>query len=143
MADGQTKAGEKAASSATLRIFFPFRGKEPRSDENYDYSHLLAEVARKLREHPAARVRIMGHTDGVGESRVNHPLSLARAESVKSRLIALGVGEERLSTEGAGKDKPIATNDTEDGRAQSPGRVRVVSAAFARAARQSSVRSRT
>lgn len=100
------------------RIFFPFRGTEPRSDENYDYTHVLAEVARKLNEHLTATVRIVGHTDNVGESGMNQKLALARAESVKSLLVALGVAGERLTAEGAGMDEPIATNRTEDGRAR-------------------------
>ena len=100
------------------RIFFPFREKEPRSDEDYDFSGPLEEVARILRENPTVRVRVVGHTDNVGELGTNQALSLSRAEAVKARLVALRIAEARLFPEGAGMDAPIATNLTEDGRAR-------------------------
>lgn len=81
---------------------------------------LLEQVAKVLNGHPELRhVRIEGHTDKVGSADYNRQLSAARALAVKTFLIELGhVEGARLSTRGFGFDKPIASNDTEEGRAQ-------------------------
>lgn len=101
-----------------LRIYFSFGDKLPRSDANYDFSITLDEAARILRDNPTARVRVVGHTDNVGELRTNEALALARAEAVKALLVARGIAEDRLVAEGAGMSAPIATNVTAEGRAR-------------------------
>ncbi len=62
--------------------------------------------------------RIVGHTDSQGDEQSNRILSQQRAESVMAYLIGKGIDPERLSTEGAGETDPIASNDTEAGRAR-------------------------
>lgn len=100
------------------RIHFPFGSKDPRHDANYDAGPTLDDVAAHLRANPAQKVRIVGHTDDVGEAPVNARLSLARAEAVRAQLEARGIGADRLLVEGGGSSAPIATNATEDGRAR-------------------------
>lgn len=71
-----------------------------------------------LAENPQLRIRIIGHTDNVGSDQFNLKLSQGRAESVKEALVKRGVDPERIETLGMGKRQPIASNDTEEGRAQ-------------------------
>lgn len=78
---------------------------------------LLEEIAQALRDHPAIRVRIEGHTDSVGSDRANLRLSQARAESVRRFLISRGVEATRLVAVGRGEEVPLDDNSTEAGRA--------------------------
>jgi outer membrane protein OmpA-like peptidoglycan-associated protein len=78
----------------------------------------LVEVVDLLQSEPDKKIRIEGHTDGVGEASANLKLSQARAESVLATLVSLGVDASRVSTVGMGEDFPIATNDTPEGRSK-------------------------
>ncbi len=78
---------------------------------------VLNDVAGVLREYDQTVVEVAGHTDSVGSDEVNQRLSEQRAEAVAQYLAAQGVQRERLITVGAGKRYPIASNDTEAGRA--------------------------
>ena len=62
--------------------------------------------------------RLEGHTDNVGDAAANLKLSQDRANAIKILLIAGGIDTARLSTDGYGQDRPIDTNDTEEGRAK-------------------------
>ena len=62
-------------------------------------------------------VTVAGHTDNTGSQDVNQPLSLSRAKAVMDYLIVKGVEANRLSSVGYGADKPVASNETKDGRA--------------------------
>jgi len=78
---------------------------------------VLNDVAGVLREYNQTVVEVAGHTDSVGSDEVNQRLSEQRAEAVAQYLAAQGVQRERLITVGGGKRYPIASNDTEAGRA--------------------------
>jgi len=81
--------------------------------------HILDEVVDIMLKHPEVkRVKVEGHTDAVGEAEYNQLLSDNRAQAVIDYLIEHGVEEERLESIGHGEDLPIATNETEEGRAQ-------------------------
>jgi outer membrane protein OmpA-like peptidoglycan-associated protein len=78
---------------------------------------LLDEIAKVLKDHPEiTRVVVEGHTDATGSPRRNRTLSKQRAEAVVRALIKRGVIKERLRSEGFGPDRPIDSNDTEEGR---------------------------
>ena len=77
----------------------------------------LRRVARSLQEHPEVRVEISGHTDITGPPALNQRLSRDRAEAVRRFVIELGVDPSRIATVWYGPAKPIASNDTVDGRA--------------------------
>ena len=71
-----------------------------------------------LKAYPLAVVRLEGHTDNVGDAAANLKLSQDRASTIKSLLISGGIDTARLSTDGFGQDRPIDTNDTDEGRAK-------------------------
>lgn len=76
---------------------------------------VLDEIARNL--DPKVRVTVVGHTDSSGSEALNNPLSLDRAEAVRSYLGQHGVAGGRVSVEGRGEREPVASNNTETGRA--------------------------
>lgn len=78
----------------------------------------LTRVARDLVANPTVNIEVIGHTDWIGSNEYNMRLSRARAESVKNFLIARGVAAERIATAWFGEERPIATNETDAGRAQ-------------------------
>lgn len=77
----------------------------------------LNNVASTLREYNQTIVEVSGHTDSIGTDAVNQRLSEQRAASVGNYLTGQGVQRERLEIVGFGKTRPIASNDTESGRA--------------------------
>ena len=62
------------------------------------------------------QVRLAGHTDNIGQTKDNERLSRARAEAVKQQLVAFGCNSDDISAIGYGESRPIAENDTEEGR---------------------------
>jgi outer membrane protein OmpA-like peptidoglycan-associated protein len=80
--------------------------------------NVIKEVAAALQKQPALKLRIEGHTDSTGDAAKNLDLSKRRAESVKGALVKLGISPDRLTTEGFGQTKPLAPNDTPQGRAE-------------------------
>lgn len=79
---------------------------------------VLDRFAATMNEHAVTTIQIVGHTDSTGSDAVNNPLSVARAQSTRDRLVARGVAAQRIAIEGRGEREPIASNDTEAGRAQ-------------------------
>ena len=80
---------------------------------------VLRDVARQLVENPQFRVQISGHTDNRGSRAANLRLSLARARTVETFLIANGVPQTQVrAAKGFGPDVPIAPNKTAAGRAK-------------------------
>lgn len=86
------------------------------SDITSQSEKTLNKALKVLNKYPAIEVEIQGHTDNVGNRDNNLALSQKRAESVKNWLVSKGIAESRLSTKGYGPDKPIATNDTPEGK---------------------------
>ena len=79
---------------------------------------VLEPFATELRGDPNARVAIVGHTDSTGSTAVNNPLSFDRANSVRDYLVARGVPSVQVQTNGRGEAEPVASNDSESGRAR-------------------------
>jgi OmpA-OmpF porin, OOP family len=79
---------------------------------------LLDVAAEQLNANPDVRVRVVGHTDAVGDDAYNQRLSERRAAAVVDYLGKAGVGRTRLEPSGAGESQPVASNDSADGRAQ-------------------------
>ncbi len=79
---------------------------------------ILTQAFNTLNENADIEVEIQGHTDNRGGRALNTRLSLARAEAVKAYLVRKGIAASRITTKGFGPDKPVATNDTAEGRQQ-------------------------
>jgi outer membrane protein OmpA-like peptidoglycan-associated protein len=88
------------------------------ADLKIDSEPVLDRLANLLQDRPEIRIEIHGHTDNTGTPAQNQVLSEARARAVIVSLITRGISAERLSSEGFGESKPIASNKTEEGRAQ-------------------------
>jgi outer membrane protein OmpA-like peptidoglycan-associated protein len=78
----------------------------------------LVEVVDLLQSEPDKLIRIEGHTDSTGNEEANLRISQQRADAVLEALVSLGVEADRVTSIGMGQDFPIASNDTEEGRAQ-------------------------
>lgn len=79
---------------------------------------VLREVASLLKKNASWRMQIEGHTDNVGAKDANLKLSQQRGEAVRAWLVTNGVVGARLVAKGYGDSKPVAGNDTEEGRAK-------------------------
>lgn len=78
----------------------------------------LEKIIRFMNENPKIKIEISGHTDNVGAADYNRQLSLRRATSVYNYLIRHGIDAQRVRYKGFGDDKPVASNDSEEGRAR-------------------------
>jgi len=90
------------------------------SSSNIDSSSLdeLNRLAEIMNEDAELRLIIRGHTDNTGDSNANLELSIDRANAVKNFLVENGVAAERIAAFGYGETRPIASNETEEGREQ-------------------------
>jgi OOP family OmpA-OmpF porin len=79
---------------------------------------ILDQMASVLVKMPGKTVEIIGHTDNAGSRASNIALSQARADAVKGYLVTKGVAPRSMATMGVGPDQPIASNNTDDGRAR-------------------------
>ena len=79
---------------------------------------VLDKAVGVMKEYPDVRVRIVGHTDNVGDPETNLQLSKDRADAVKAYLTDAGIDAERVETDGKGDTEPRDTNDTEAGRSK-------------------------
>lgn len=98
----------------TLKVLFDFNKAEIKP-ESY---RGLDEAAQILKDNPKIFVEIQGHTDNVGSDAHNQKLSERRAQAVANYFISQhGIDTKRLRVKGFGESKPIASNETEEGRA--------------------------
>lgn len=86
-----------------------------RADIKPQMRPVLDEISRNL--DPAVRLNIVGHTDSTGSDAINDPLSRERAQAVRDYLANRGVASSRVTVTGRGSHEPVASNDTESGRA--------------------------
>lgn len=78
----------------------------------------IAKLSGILLMMPGLNIRVEGHTDSTGGDELNMKLSKERAMAVQNILTEMGVDQARIISEGYGKNNPIASNDTAEGRAQ-------------------------
>jgi len=78
----------------------------------------LDAVAELMESNENYKLTIDGYTDNTGSSEHNHTLSYKRAEAAKARLIVDGIAGSRITTHGYGEERPVANNDTPEGRAK-------------------------
>ncbi|AXH14193.1 OmpA family protein [Malaciobacter mytili] len=85
---------------------------------NNSYDSKIKKFAEFMKKYPSTKAKIEAHTDSIGSDEYNQKLSERRAASTVKALKAYNIDENRLKSFGYGESKPLATNDTKDGRAQ-------------------------
>ncbi len=89
-----------------------------RYDLKSEFRPVLDNLANTLNEYGQTRIEVVGHTDSKGTDSYNQTLSQNRANAVAGYLGSRGVASSRMIVSGAGETRPVASNDTESGRAQ-------------------------
>jgi outer membrane protein OmpA-like peptidoglycan-associated protein len=89
-----------------------------KSDIRPDALPVLDEAVEILKEESGVRVTVEGHTDSRGTDAYNLGLSYRRADSVRRYLLNGGISPDRIGSEGFGESRPVASNETDEGRAQ-------------------------
>ncbi|MEX2524396.1 MAG: OmpA family protein [Gammaproteobacteria bacterium] len=79
-------------------------------------AQILNRAVEALKKANSVNVRIVGHTDSSGTNAYNRKLSQRRADAVRDYLIQHGINGSRLTTEGMGEERPVASNSTKEGR---------------------------
>lgn len=112
--DVQMQQIQEGQSYQLKNIFFEYD-----SDKLTKHSlFILDEFVEFLEENDNLHISIEGHTDNIGSAEYNQDLSTRRAKAVYDYLISKGIAAERLQYKGYGFSRPIASNETEDGRAK-------------------------
>lgn len=104
---------EKDMKVVLHNLFFELN----KADIKPESEPVLNELYQFLVANPDVKIHIVGHTDNTGTRRYNMELSEARAEAVYKAIVERGISADRITFEGKGPDEPVATNDTEEGRA--------------------------
>jgi len=109
-----------AGNEATPKtfVFDHLNFQSATTDLTPESTSTVNSLASILKAYPNARVQLAGYTDNTGDPQANRRLSLDRANAVMSMLGAQGVSSDRMHAVGMGSDHPVASNDTEEGRAQ-------------------------
>jgi len=113
-ADEMKKELDDRGSVAVYGITFAFdkASLQPGAEK------VLLEMVKLMTDNPGLKIEIQGHTDKVGGDDYNLTLSQKRAETVRTFLVLYGVDPARLTCKGFGFRKPVAANDTEEGKAK-------------------------
>jgi outer membrane protein OmpA-like peptidoglycan-associated protein len=108
-----TRIGEGIAVTFESGLLFDFDSDriKPTAAAN------LRTLAQSFEKYPNTNILIVGHTDATGSDSYNQGLSQRRASTARSYLATQGVNRDRLESAGRGESEPIATNDTDAGRA--------------------------
>lgn len=104
---------EVNAAVVLKNIFFDFGKYELKNESQVE----LDKLVQFMKDNPAVKILVEGHTDNVGATADNLKLSDNRARAVLNYLVTNGIKQERLSAKGFGAAKPISDNKTEEGRA--------------------------
>jgi outer membrane protein OmpA-like peptidoglycan-associated protein/tetratricopeptide (TPR) repeat protein len=102
----------EVGSKVVLKNIFFDSGK---SDFKQESIVELENINKLLAANPKLKVQINGHTDNIGSSATNKVLSLKRATTVVDYLVSKGISSSRLSAKGYGSERPIVSNDDEEG----------------------------
>jgi outer membrane protein OmpA-like peptidoglycan-associated protein len=108
------RVGEGIVVEFNEKVLFGF----DRSDLNGTAEGNLDKLSNILKEYPDTDIEIQGHTDSKGSDSYNLSLSERRAGAVATYLRGRGIASSRIRTKAYGESAPVATNDTDAGRAQ-------------------------
>jgi outer membrane protein OmpA-like peptidoglycan-associated protein len=89
-----------------------------RADIKPNFRPVLDQFAQSMVQNPGSVIQIIGHTDASGNDAANLQLSRQRANATRDYLASRGVAMNRMATDGRGEHEPLASNDTEAGRAR-------------------------
>jgi outer membrane protein OmpA-like peptidoglycan-associated protein len=109
-----TRQGDNIVLNMPGNITF----KTGSSDLNADFYKVLDGVGMVVDEYEKTLIVVEGHTDNVGADDMNQALSERRAMSVGQYIATKGINSQRVLTAGFGESRPIASNDSDAGRAQ-------------------------
>lgn len=107
----QPRPGEKVVLK---NVFFDVNRFDLKKESDPELTKLVA----LMKGQPGLKIEVSGHTDSTGDKKANLLLSENRAKSVRDFLVAKGIPTERITYKGYGDARPVASNDTEEGRAQ-------------------------
>jgi len=107
---------EKINKEGFIALYINF--ETGKSDIKPESQPIIDQLSEMLKQNPTLKISIEGHTDNVGGDKTNQPLSELRAKSVMNALISKDIEASRLKSKGWGQSKPIADNNTEEGRAK-------------------------
>ncbi len=111
------------AKTYKLQVQFDFDKAELKSS----YTPQFDMIAKVLKESPDKSMTVEGHTDAIGTEEYNQGLSLRRAEAVARKFIQdYGISSDRIDVKGYGEARPIADNNTAEGRAQNRRAIAVI-----------------
>jgi len=110
----EVKKEMQAKLPMTKPIYFDLES----DDIKTEYVSALSKLASALKTDKKIMIKVNGFADNTGAKSYNNVLSEKRAQSVADYLISKGVNKKQVLVKGFGEDKPIATNDTEEGRAK-------------------------
>lgn len=99
---------------ALRNVFFDTGKSTLRPESNGE----LDRIVKLMKDVPALKIEISGHTDNTGSATINETLSQQRAEAVVVYLTSKGITANRLTAKGYGSSKPVASNNSDDGRQQ-------------------------
>lgn len=89
-----------------------------KADLRAEAKQTITKVSKLLQHFAKAKIKVLGHADNTGDAGRNQELSKRRAESVRDALAAQHVATNRMTVEGYGASRPVASNDSDAGRAQ-------------------------
>jgi outer membrane protein OmpA-like peptidoglycan-associated protein/tetratricopeptide (TPR) repeat protein len=110
--DVKLKKIEVGNSVVLKNIFFDFDQSNIKAESINELNRLV----KLLKDNPKVKVEISSHTDDIGSEDYNQKLSESRCKSVIDYIISKGITANRVIAKGYGETKPIAKNDTEEGR---------------------------
>jgi OmpA-OmpF porin, OOP family len=105
----------EVGSTVRLNNIFFETGSSTLKEESFAE---LNRVVEFMKNNPTVKIELGGHTDNVGTDAINNKLSQDRVNSVQKYLTEKGVSADRMVAKGYGKTKPVASNDTDEGRQQ-------------------------
>jgi outer membrane protein OmpA-like peptidoglycan-associated protein len=109
---------ERQGDNITLNMPSGITFDFDRYDLKSEFRPVLDNLATTLNEYNQTRIEVTGHTDSKGTDAYNMTLSQNRANAVAGYLGSRGVASSRMVVTGAGETRPVASNDTDSGRAQ-------------------------